>query len=113
MSHGCIGLVAARKGRTNIGRIAITVMIAVFSNKSAAFAQSSGNIAAVELPTVCEIATPPFSGSYTCVNPANGQNVPCPTFASSAPFFQTTIQTPSGNGTRLVITPSLDVGLIP
>jgi len=111
MFHGRVGRVASTKVQTNVRRMAITVMIAVFSNRSAALAQSSGNIAAAELSTVCEIATPPFSGSYTCVNPANGQNVPCPTFGSSTPLLETMIQTPSGNGTGLVITPSLDVGL--
>jgi hypothetical protein len=74
-----------------------------------AFAQSSGNIAFSTLQTVCEISA--STGQQSCVDPATGQPVSCPTFGAATPLMAATIQTPSGSGTGLVITPSLAVGL--
>jgi len=85
------------------------VALALFGSP-AALAQSSGNVATDNKKTVCEIATPPFS-AYTCVDPSTGGSVPCPTFGSSTTYMTTQIQTSSGAGNGLIITPSLDVGL--
>lgn len=82
---------------------------------SQALAQSSGNIATNFLSTVCEISS--SDGSLSCIDPSTGNAVACPTLSGGSggaigtPLLSTTIQTPSGSGTGLVITPSLDTGL--
>src|SRR5262249_29623652 len=77
------------------------------------FAQSSGNVASDQLKTICAISN--IDGTQTCHDPATGVVVKCPTFSTAgplaSPIMSTTIQTPNGSGTGLVITPSLDVGL--
>jgi hypothetical protein len=101
------------KNNSTITRVALPglaiVALALFGS-SAAWAQSSGNVATDNKSTVCEIATPPFA-AYTCVNPANGNTVPCPTYSSSTPYMTAQIQSSSGAGNSLIITPSLDVGM--
>jgi hypothetical protein len=87
----------------------------MFALAAPAFAQSSGNVATDNLKTVCEVASK--DGSLSCINPATGASAPCPTLSGGSvgslgtPLMTTTIQTPSRNGTALVITPSLDTGL--
>lgn len=95
--------------RSKLGPVLTFVGIATLFSWQSAVAQSSGNIASDELQTVCEISA--VTGQQSCVNPANGQSVSCPTFGSSTPLLTGQIQTPSGSGTGLVITPSVDVGL--
>jgi hypothetical protein len=87
----------------------------MFALAAPAFAQSSGNVATDNLTTVCEVAS--NNGSLSCINPATGASAPCPTLSGGSsgslgtPLMTTTIQTPSGSGTALIITPSFDTGL--
>ncbi len=96
-----------------LARIAFSAAAALALASTAAFAQSSGNVATDEQPTTCEIATTSasLSNTYTCVNPATGASVPCPSFGSSTPLLQAPIQVSAGAGNAIVVTPSLDTGL--
>jgi hypothetical protein len=84
--------------------------VAMLSAIGTASAQSSGNIASSENQTVCQIDS--TTGGQSCFYPSNGNALtPCPGFSSTTPLFTSTIQTSSGSGNGLVITPSIDVGL--
>ncbi len=95
-----------------LARITLSATAALALAASAAYAQSSGNVATDELTTVGQIATTPTSSSatYTCYNPANGASVPCPTGGSNV-LLSAPIQVSSGTGNAILITPSLDTGL--
>lgn len=96
--------------------MALAAVIAFAMAATGALAQSSGNIASDSFTTVCEILGNK-GGTLTCINPANGEPTSCPTLSGGSggsigtPLLTATIQTPSGSGTGLVITPSLDTGL--
>lgn len=93
-------------------RIVLSAAASLALAATAAYAQSSGNVATDELSTTCEIATTSssLSSTYTCVNPANGSSVPCPTIGGAA-LLTAPIQVSSGAGNAIVITPSIDTGL--
>ena len=99
--------------RKTAGIFAFAGMLALAATP--ALAQSSGNVATDNLTTVCEVASK--DGSLSCINPATGAPATCPTLSGGSggnlgtPLMSTTIQTPSGSGTALVVTPSLDTGL--
>src|SRR5439155_2518415 len=93
--------------------VALAAIAVMLTSTGAGLAQSSGNVASDQLKTICDVSN--SDGTQSCHDPATGTVVPCPSFSTTqplaSPIMSTTIQTPNGSGTGLVITPSLDVGL--